>query len=276
MSYFNIDQPGRGMNNSRVIDAACLRGIAMQESVPTAQVETATVVAASGATGNGDLPVTVTGADILGSPLTINVPLTTAANSASLVATEIRAALAANSAVAARYTVGGSAANVVLTRTVPTDNDATLSVSWTNVLGISALAASVNTTAGVGTAGKAVPCQPNGVFLGFTYREVKAGGPSLADITFSGRLELPAETGLGVSIVPGDLVTVEGSDYILASGTGALTAANIASKPPATTYANFVDGKFREAQSNERVEYVLEAKLDPVEAGQVRLRFRKI
>lgn len=115
----------------------------------TQQVTTAVVVAASGATSNGNLPVTVTGAGIAGSPLAVSVALTTAANTASLVAALIRAALSATGAITALYTVGGTGANVSLTAIAPAANDATLNIAWTTTLGVTAVTTSAATTAGV-------------------------------------------------------------------------------------------------------------------------------
>ena len=57
----------------------------------TQQVETATVVAAAGATSDGDLVVTVTAAGLVGSPLAVNVALTTADDTAAKVATVVPA-----------------------------------------------------------------------------------------------------------------------------------------------------------------------------------------
>lgn len=125
-------------------------GIATIGTPPVAQVETATVVAASGATSNGNLAVTVTGARITGSPVAVSVALTTADNTAALVATKIRAALTANTAISSVYTVGGTGANVVLTETDPENDDTTLNIAWAAGLGVSALTTSTNTTAGVG------------------------------------------------------------------------------------------------------------------------------
>lgn len=121
----------------------------------TQQVETATVVAASGITGDGNITVVVTGADFTGSPITLSVAATTAANSASAVATLIRAAIGANTVIAALYTVGGSGADITLTRILPAANDTTLNISIANgtCTGITTAATSANTTAGaVGTA----------------------------------------------------------------------------------------------------------------------------
>jgi hypothetical protein len=83
----------------------------------SAQVETATVVAASGATANGNLAVVVASDGMAGTPLTVNVPLTTAAHTtAALIAQAIVDALNANAAVSARFTATRSTAAVILTR----------------------------------------------------------------------------------------------------------------------------------------------------------------
>jgi hypothetical protein len=50
----------------------------------------------------------------------------------------------------ALYTVGGTGANVVLTRTVAANNDATLNIAIAAGLGVSAITTSTDTTAGVG------------------------------------------------------------------------------------------------------------------------------
>lgn len=125
-------------------------GIATIGTTPVAQVETATVVAAAGATSNGNLAVTVTGARIAGSPLAVSVPLTTAANTAALVAAQIRARFNATAAIASKYTVGGTGADVTLTEIDPQNDDSTLNIAIAAGLGVSAIVSSTNTTAGVG------------------------------------------------------------------------------------------------------------------------------
>jgi hypothetical protein len=125
-------------------------GIATIGTAPVAQVETATVVAAAGATSNGNLAVTVTGARITGSPLAVSVPLTTAANTAALVAAQIRARFNATAAISSKYTVGGTGADVTLTEIDPQNNDATLNIAIAAGLGVSAIVTSTSTTAGVG------------------------------------------------------------------------------------------------------------------------------
>ena len=119
----------------------------------TNQVETATIVAAAGATTAGNLNVTVTSALVTGSPLLVPVALLLTDNTASLVATKVRAALTATAAIAAHYTVGGTGANYSLTTIEKAANDSTLNLAHANgtCAGITTATTSTNTTAGVGT-----------------------------------------------------------------------------------------------------------------------------
>jgi len=121
----------------------------------TAQVETATIVAASGATTAGNLNVTVTSALVTGSPLEIPVALLLTDNTASAVATKVRAALNATTAITDHYTVGGTSATYVLTASAinKAANDTTLNMAHVNgtSAGITNNTVSTNTTAGVGT-----------------------------------------------------------------------------------------------------------------------------
>ena len=126
-------------------------GIATIGTVPVSQVETATIVAAGGATSSGNLAVTVTATGVTGSPLAIPVALVTGVDTtASLIAAKVRTALGANTALTALYTVSGTGADVVLTRTVAANNDSTLNIAVAAGLGVSAITTSTDTTAGVG------------------------------------------------------------------------------------------------------------------------------
>lgn len=117
----------------------------------TAQVETQTVVAASGATTAGNLNVTVTSALVTGSPLVIPVALLTTDNTAALVATKIRAALNATAAITTHYTVGGTGAVYSLTVIKKATNsgitDTTFNIAHANdtSVGITAATTSVRT-----------------------------------------------------------------------------------------------------------------------------------
>lgn len=118
---------------------------------PVAQVETATV--GGGATASANVIVTVTAAGMTGSPKAINVAVVNL-DTADQVAAKIRAALAADTAVTALFTVSGATDKVILTRTVfaGVANDATLNIAidgTTNSTGVPNAASSANTTAGV-------------------------------------------------------------------------------------------------------------------------------
>ncbi len=119
----------------------------------TNQVETATIVAAAGATTAGNLNVTVTSALVTGSPLLVPVALLLTDDTAAKVATKVRAALTATAAITAHYTVGGTSADYSLTAIEKAANDSTLNLAHANgtSAGITTATTSTNTTAGVGT-----------------------------------------------------------------------------------------------------------------------------
>lgn len=123
-----------------------------------AQVETATVIAAAGATSSGNCIVTVTGSTLTGSPLAVTIPLTTSANTAILVASALASGLNANAAIAAKYSVASSGADIVLTVKADANgnfvaNDSTLNIAIPSGLGITAAPTSTDTTAGVASSG---------------------------------------------------------------------------------------------------------------------------
>lgn len=115
-----------------------------------AQIETATVIAAAGITLAGNAAVIVTAAGMTGTPKTLAVAVALN-DTAAQVAGKIRTALAADAAVAALFTVGGTGAEVVLTKKAPAANDATLNISIDNgtCTGLTTAAASADTKAGV-------------------------------------------------------------------------------------------------------------------------------
>lgn len=119
----------------------------------TNQRESATIVAAAGATTAGNLSVTVTSALVTGSPLAVSVPLTLDDDDASKVATAVRASLNSTPAITTHYSVGGTGADYTLTAILKAANDATLNLAHANdtCVGITTATTSTNTTAGVGT-----------------------------------------------------------------------------------------------------------------------------
>lgn len=131
----------------------------------TAQVETATVVGTITTAGNAE--VIVTSAIVTGSPITLSVAVALS-DTASDVATKIRTALSADTAITTYFSIGGTGADVVLTHkgskqytingtSVPVypANDATLNISIDNdtCAGLTTAATSTDTTAGVASAG---------------------------------------------------------------------------------------------------------------------------
>jgi len=141
-----------------------------------AQVETAT--AAGTITASGNASVVVTAAGMTGSPKTIAVAVTNT-DTAATWAGKVRTALAADTAVSALFTVGGTTTAISLTRK-PTAtvngisfyaaDDGTLNISLDNgtCTGITTAATSANTTAGVLTAGVTVESGGTEDFEGIT------------------------------------------------------------------------------------------------------------
>jgi hypothetical protein len=126
-------------------------GLLTKAGAPTSgtfQVETATVVGTITTAGNAS--VIVTAAGMTGSPITVPVAVAED-DDADAIATKIRAALNANAVIAAFFTIGGTGADVVLTRTKSAANDATMNIALADDTsdGITEDATSANTTAGV-------------------------------------------------------------------------------------------------------------------------------
>ena len=115
----------------------------------TKQVETATVTGTI--TGSGNATVIVTARDMANSPKTFNVAVTSG-DTASLVASAIRTALAFDTDVSTVFLVSGSGANIVLTPHLASANDTTLNIAIDNgtCTGLTATPTSTNTTAGDG------------------------------------------------------------------------------------------------------------------------------
>lgn len=113
-----------------------------------AQVETAVVVGTITQAGNATFTVTASG--LAGSPLAISVAVAVD-DTATLVAGKARTTLAANAAIAAFFTVGGTTTSVALTARRSAANDATMNIAYTNdtCLGLTPDATSNDTTAGV-------------------------------------------------------------------------------------------------------------------------------
>jgi hypothetical protein len=191
----------------------------------TAQVETATVVAASGCTSNGNCTLTLTSAAVVGTPLSVVVPLTTASNTATLVAAALAAGLAANAAVSAAWTVTSSGADILLTRKSDANGYKYANEAFTNLaipsgLGITAAPTSYNTTPGVVSSGVNVTDGDGKDFEGVTLVSmarmyglevnVTSGAATAANATASEAYKLPAKfwnsNGITGTTITGDLV----------------------------------------------------------------------
>ncbi len=122
----------------------------MQKFNPSrvAQVETATLYGLGTITTAGNVNVTITSSEIVGSPLLVLVPVLVG-DTTTVVAGKIRAALAANAAVTAFYSVSGTSIQIVLTHIapLPTVNDSTLNIAIANgtCVGLVAAPVSANT-----------------------------------------------------------------------------------------------------------------------------------
>ena len=127
----------------------------------TAQRETAT--AAGTITLAGNATVVFTSSNVTGSPITLNVPVALN-DTASQWAEKVRVALAANTAIAARFAISGTGTSIIADALpeitiagIPfrLANNSTLNISLANgtCTGITTAATSANTTAGVVTSG---------------------------------------------------------------------------------------------------------------------------
>jgi len=114
----------------------------------TAQVETATVVGTITTAGNATVIVTASG--MTGTPVTLTVAVALN-DTATLAAGKIRAAMALDAGIAAWFYIGGTGADIVLTRKTAAANDATVNISIANntCAGITDDTTSADTTAGV-------------------------------------------------------------------------------------------------------------------------------
>jgi len=100
------------------------------------------------------MTVTVTSSRISTNPTVVSVAVTTADNTAALVALACRNAIALNSVVSNIFQVSGTGADIILTERVAHANDTTLNmaIATGSATGITAAPTSTNTTAGDGLA----------------------------------------------------------------------------------------------------------------------------
>lgn len=103
-----------------------------------------------------------------------------------------------------------------------------------------------------------------GNFIGFLSRDVTKTGPTFArlnglpdgaDVDYN-PLETPIKTGEYSTIEHADIFEAEGGDFVIDSGTGALSSAT-----PVGTLLEFSGGKLRERQGTNKPEYVVDGVL---------------
>jgi hypothetical protein len=170
-------------SSANVITVAPEKGQTLDNA--TRQVETATVVGAI--TQSGNSTVVVTAAGMVGSPLTLSVPVLNG-DAIATTALKIANVLRGTAAVTDMFEVYAIGAAIVLTQIEPTGNDATLNVSIDNgtCTGLTTAATSANTTAGV-----AVTISTEGEYATFVNNGVSwiksdVGGPNMTE-TFANK-----------------------------------------------------------------------------------------
>ena len=111
------------------------------------QVDTATAAGTIATSGN--VTVTVTGALVTGSPLSVSVAALNT-DTASVWAGKVRVALAALPAITTSYNVSGTDTSIVISTKVNASNDTTLNIALANgtTTGVTAAATSANTVLG--------------------------------------------------------------------------------------------------------------------------------
>lgn len=112
------------------------------------QKETTTIIAASGCTWDGDLVLVITAAGLIGSLITVDVPLLIATHTTqNLIAAQCRTTLLADPRVTALFAVGGTANTVTLEKLAKKADDSTFAITVPTALGVTG-STSANTTAG--------------------------------------------------------------------------------------------------------------------------------
>jgi len=182
------------------------------DGIGTAQVETATVVGTI--TTAGDASVVVTAAGMTGSPVTLSVAVALN-DTATLITGKIRTAMAANAGIAAWFYIGGTGADVVLTRKSAAANDANMNISVTTgtAVGITDDTSSADTTAGVASS----------VADMNDYRIVTREEATTTDYTVYTLANKPVRTGTDKFFVFSNNDIVDAANYTLDATNGTVT-----------------------------------------------------
>lgn len=184
-------------------------------TVGQAQTETATVVGTITTAGN--VTVTITAAGMTGSPNANSVVVALNDNAAA-VAGKVRTALSANADVIALFDVGGTEADVVLTRKINAANDSTLNIAIANdtCAGLTDTPTSANTAAGIAP----------GVSDLQDYRIVTREEPTTSDYTVYALEHKPVRTGSDKFFVFANNDLVDTAGYTLDDANGTVTFAS--------------------------------------------------
>jgi CSLREA domain-containing protein len=151
---------------------------------------------------SGNAKVVVTSTGMAGSPLTISVPVAKP-DDQDAVASKLRAALAADATINARFSVSGSANQIILTRLVAVPNDPALNIATDNdtCTGLTPQPTSNDTTGGVAAA------SPN---------DIDGGG------SVTGTFNL-----IGDAATAGGLTNGSGNNLVGNAGTGTITTSTV-------------------------------------------------
>lgn len=103
-------------------------------------------------------------------------------------------------------------------------------------------------------------------------RDVKVGGPTLADHVYPGRLELPFTAGLQASFEKAEEFEAEGTDYLAASGGGGA----ITSGTTLETELSLINGKLCVRGGAQIGFYRLKEIMTPETSGALRIRAAQI
>ncbi len=114
-------------------------------------------------------------------------------------------------------------------------------------------------------------------FIGHLTRQVRVGGLTITDRVFGVTsdtpvgVEAPFTSGQEVSVEKAKEIELEGSDYLVTSGTGAIASDTAVGSP-----LSYYNGKLRQTQTDEVVNYRISANgLTPMKAGALRIRCEK-
>ena len=149
--------------------------------------------------GEGNATVVVTSSGMTGSPITLSVPVGSS-DTASIVASKIKAAIEDNANISALYDTSVSGADVILTAKTPVANVSSLNIALSNgtCAGLTTVSTSTNTTAGVA----AVKQQEN-IYVSGT---IGTAGNATVVVTVAGMVNSPIT--LSVPVTSGDSSTV--------------------------------------------------------------------